>query len=264
MGVLGVRVERAIASVCWAYKRAAGGNRLGTDAARMVLTTHKSDRAKRPGTRQRRAAPATVGELRTIVATLDADTPHGARDRAVLVLGFAMGARRSEIAALDIADLTFTDDQLEVLVRDSKTDKQHEGRVTIVVYGSDPDTCPVRTVRAWLTVLAEHGRTSGPLFMPIDRHGNIGRTVNGRERHITGQSIATIVNRAARAANLDPSALWSGHSLRRGFATAAYSNEADPLRIARHAGWIDNSRALSRYIEDVDRRTKNPLIGIGL
>lgn len=260
-------IERAMGAIGWAYKTAAAGNKLGMDGARAILRTHRSDRAARPGARQRRAAAVTPDELRRMLDTLDVDTPRGSRDRAILVLGLAMGCRRSELAALDIADLTFGDDDLEVYVRKSKTDRDSKGRAVMVLYGNDPNTCPIRTVRAWLAVLAEHGRTGGALFIQIDRHGNLGRSEHPRKNGtecLTGQSVATVINRAARAAGLDPSALWSGHSLRRGFATVAYSRGADPLRIARHGGWRDGSKSLAVYVEDVDRKTKNPLIGFGL
>ncbi|CAL9326133.1 hypothetical protein [Streptomyces sp. SudanB182_2057] len=57
---------------------------------------------------------------------------------------------------------------------------------------------------------------------------------------------------------------WSGHCLRRGFATAARAAGHDPLEIARAGGWADGSRDLARYMDDVDRVKNSPLVGIGL
>lgn len=75
--------------------------------------------------------------------------------------------------------------------------------------------------------------------MRIDRHGGLGRTPTGRgsrDGRLTGQAVALIVARNATAGGLDPAVVWSGHPLRRGFATETYRTGADPLRIARAGG----------------------------
>lgn len=255
-------VERAIAAVSRTYK-AITGDKMNNDVPRAALKAYRRDRASTPGSAPRRATPVTVDVLRALVDTTDPATLTGRRDRALLVLGFALGARRSELAALDVADLRETAEGLEVLIRTSKTDKDSTGRTVGVPYGAHLGTCPVRVTRAWLAAL---GRTTGPLFLRIDRNGTLGRAPAGgaADGRLTGQAIALVVKRAADRAGLDPAAAWSGHSLRRGFATEAYRKGADRLRIARHGGWDDNSRALSGYVEDVDRWKDNPLIGIGL
>lgn len=105
-------------------------------------------------------------------------------------------------------------------------------------------------------MLAEHDRSTGPLFVRIDRYGRHGRVPTGcgsTDGRLTGQ-----------AAALDPAAAWSGHSLRCGFATETYRTGADPLRIARAGGWKDGSATLLGYIETVDRWQANPLTGVGL
>ena len=258
-------VERALAAICTAY-RSAGAGRLATEPARAILTAYKREQAA-GGRRTRKAAPVTVAVLRAMVATLDPQSTAAVRDRALLLLGFAMGARRSELAGLDVGDLTETPAGLEVLVRVSKTDKESQGRLVAVVYGSNIDTCPVRALQAWLALLAEHGHTEGPLFLRVDRWGQLGRAPSGRgslDGRITGQAVALVVRRAALAAGLDPEAVWAGHSLRRGFANEGRRAGHDQVRIGRHGGWVDGSRALAGYFEDSDRWTENPLIGIGL
>ena len=156
---------------------------------------------------------------------------------------------------------------MQVEVRTSKTDRDSRGRTAALPYGAHSVTCPVRTAQAWLAALADHDRSSGPLFVRIDRHGGLGRTPTGRgsaDGRLTGQAVALIVARTATAAGLDPKAAWSGHSLRRGFATETYRTGADPLRIARAGGWKDGSATLLGYIDDVDRWQANPLAGVGL
>lgn len=94
----------------------------------------------------------------------------GARDRALILLGFAGAFRRSELVGLDVADSGFGKDGLTVTLRRSKTDQEGAGRKIGIPYGSNPDTCPVRTIQAWLE---QAGVNAGPLFRSINRHGQV-------------------------------------------------------------------------------------------
>ncbi len=235
-------IERALSAISTAH-RSAGHDRPDLTLARAVLRAHRRERALAGTARVRKAAPVTIAALRAMVASLDLAKTAGVRDRALLVLGFALGARRAELATLDLDDL-----------------------IVALPCGSHPETCPVRVIEAWLSLLAQHGCTAGPLFVRIDRHGRIGRVPTGRvaaDGRITGQAVALIVRRAAHAAGLQATA-WSGHSPRRGFATETYRAGADPLHIARHGGWKDGSSRLLGYVEEVDRLHANPLVGVGL
>ncbi|WP_200214368.1 site-specific integrase [Micromonospora coerulea] len=258
-------IDRALAAVAVAH-RSAGAGRLATDAARAVLRTYRRDSAD-DGRKVRKAKPLLVSNLRLMVDTLDLDRLAGLRNRSVLVLGFALGARRSEIAALDIEDLDFNEHGLEVTIRRSKTDKDATGRKVHVPYGTNEQTCPVRTTRAWLAALGQRGVAGGALYRRIDKHGELGRAPHGRgsaDGRITGQAVAIIIQRTALAAGLDAASTFSGHSLRRGFATEARRAGHDQIRIGRHGGWKDGSPTLAGYMEDVDRVTSNALTGVGL
>ena len=90
----------------------------------------------------------------------------GVRDRALLLVGFAGAFRRSELVSLNVRDLKFTNDGLTVTLRRSKTDQEGSGRKVGIPYGSSPETCPVRSLRAWLEA---SGIESGPVFRPINR-----------------------------------------------------------------------------------------------
>ncbi len=260
-------IERALAAITAAH-RAAGAGSLRSDGPRQVLRSYRRDRASTgAGVRVRKATPVTIAALRAMTDALNRNSLVGIRDTALLVLGFALGARRSELAALDIADLSFTAEGVQVEIRTSKTDRDSHGRTAALPYGVHSVTCPVRTAQAWLAALADFDRNAGPLFVRIDRHGGLGRTPTGRgssDGRLTGQAVAQIVARTATAAGLDPTMAWSGHSLRRGFATETYRTGADPLRIARAGGWKDGSATLLGYIDDVDRWQANPLAGVGL
>ena len=79
-----------------------------------------------------------------------------------------------------------------------------------IPYGSNPETCPVRAVRAWLEGTAIE---SGPAFRSVTRHGKLGS-------HMSGYAVALVVKKYAGAVGLQSGA-YSGHSLRAGLATAA-------------------------------------------
>ncbi|WP_406083093.1 tyrosine-type recombinase/integrase [Micromonospora zamorensis] len=258
-------IGKALAAITKAHE--AADHPVDRRGAKEVLRGYRKRYASTGGTAKR--APAlTLNALRAMVATLDPATLVGVRDRAVIVLGFAMAARRSEIAALNLADLEPHPEGIQVTVRLSKTDKDGHGRIVAVPYGSNLATCPVRSVAQWREALAHHGRDTGPLFLRIDRHGRLGHVATGRgdaDGRITGETVAAIVRKAAEAAGLDAAQAYSGHSLRRGFATAAYAAPgADLVRIARHGGWKEGSAALYGYLEEVDRWRQNPAAGIGL
>ncbi|MGW2620344.1 site-specific integrase [Streptomyces sp. NPDC001500] len=204
--------------------------------------------------------------LRAMLATLDRDTLIGKRDAALLVLGFASAARVAELVALDLADVPESENGIEASVYRKKIKAFSD---TAVPFGSNPATCPVRAVRALREAMAEEGRTDGPLFVRIDRHGRIappmyrrGVPIGDPTGRLTAQAAAQVVERVAAAAGLEGQ--WSGHSLRRGFATAARKAGHDLVRIGRHGGWADGSRALLGYLEDSDRWEDNPVTGTGL
>jgi integrase len=92
------------------------------------------------------------------------ESPRGLRDRALLLIGFAGGFRRSELAALDFADVEDSEDGLKILIRRSKADQEGAGRRLGIPFGSDPRTCPVRAYRKWI---AAAGITKGPIFSPL-------------------------------------------------------------------------------------------------
>ena len=160
-----------------------------------------------------------------MLSHVDADTVKGARDRALLLLGFAMAARRSELVALDLADLELTERGLLVTVRRSKTDQVGQGVVKAIPFGRAQETCPVRAVGTWLEIA---GITSGAVFRSVTRHGRIGGA-------LSDQAVSIVVKCYAAAAGLDPSD-FSGHSLRAGFVTSAAERGARVERIMDHTG----------------------------
>jgi integrase len=165
--------------------------------------------------------------LARVLAELDDARLADVRDRALLLVGFAGCLRRSELVALDVADVAETPDGLALTIRRSKTDQEQAGAQVGLAYGSYRQTCPVRSWIAWREAAC---LVDGPAFRAVDRHGRLGA---GR---LDAGSVARIVRRRAEAAGLT-SGDFAGHSLRAGFATAAARAGVPDRSIMRQGRW---------------------------
>jgi integrase len=177
----------------------------------------------------------------------------GARDRALILLGFAGACRRSELVALDVTDLAFSRDGLTVTLRRSKADQEAQGRKIGIPYGSNPETCPVRTLQAWLEAAAV---TSGPVFRSLTRHGHL------QVDRLAPVDVARIVKKLAERAGLDP-AKYAGHSLRAGHATSAAIAGASERSIMNQTGHR-SVQMVRRYIRDGNLFRENSAGKLGL
>jgi site-specific recombinase XerD len=169
-------------------------------------------------------APATADILAAMLR-LCPPTLAGSRDRALLALGFAGAFRRSELVALEVADLNEAPDGLRVRIRRSKTDQEGEGAEIAIPRGYR--LRPVEAVQAWL---AAAEISDGPLFRPVLKGGRIQR------EPLSAFSAAQIVKRYVERAGFDPAA-YAGHSLRSGFLTSAAESGASILKmieVSRH------------------------------
>jgi site-specific recombinase XerD len=203
------------------------------------------------GVAPRQVAPVTVPHLRAMIAALP-DGVRGARDQALLLVGFAGALRRSELVGLDVADLLDVDAGILVTLKRSKTDQEGVGRQVGIPYGSHRETCPVRSLRHWLEI---SNICEGAIFRPV-KGGNVAAP------RLSGRSVADIVQRAAKRAGLD-SALFSGHSLRAGLATAAAAAGVSELDIARTTGH-KSVAVLRRYVRTATGFERNAAASIGL
>lgn len=183
------------------------------------------------GKPQRRAKPLVKEDLFTVLGAMG-DTLKDARDKALLLIGFAGGFRRSELVAIDCADIEHVPQGIILHIRRSKTDQEGTGRDVGIPYGRTR-WCPVTALNEWLEKAVIE---DGALFHQIDRHGNV---LSGR---LSGEAVSLIVKERVAAVGLSPEE-YSGHSLRAGLATSAASagvslledQAADWPRFRRHA-----------------------------
>lgn len=259
-GLAPATIDRALGAI--ASRHHAQGQALTTKAARMALRSYTRAWATAGG-RRRRAPALTVDQLRAMLATAGEDL-RGLRDRTLLLLGYAMMARRSELAALDSTDLRTVPEGLEVFVAASKTDQDATGVTVAVPYGTHLLTCPVRTTIAYHRALTEAGAGQGPFLRSIDRHGrplgSPGAAGRGKGR-MSGAGINLIVKQLAEKAGLEG---VTAHSLRAGPATAAAAAKVPRAWIARQGRWTERSTAVDAYIRPADAWTDNPLRHVGL
>lgn len=228
-------IGQRLAAISFAHRTAGLPNPATCEDVREVMAGIR----RKLGTAPSRKAPVTLADLRRMVDALP-DNLAGVRDRTLLLVGFAGAFRRSEIVAVDVADLCFQGDTLAVGVRRSKTDQAGEGTKKFLPALADQGLCPVRALRAWLDVA---GIASGPVFCQIDRWGN-----PRKGSRLTGQSVSLVVKAAAERAGL-PAAQFAGHSLRSGFITAAANAATRSRDIMAQSG--HRSEAVMRgYIRD--------------
>jgi len=191
-------------------------------------------------------------DIRAIVRGLS-DSLRDVRDQALLLIGFAGAFRRSELVGIQVEDVEFVEEGLVIQLRSNKTDQEGQGREVAIPLGSRPETCPVSALRRWMDLA---GISSGPLFRGVSRHQRVA------EESLTPTAVALIVKERALAAGLD-AALYSGHSLRAGFATAAALGGAPEWAIMKQTG--HRSRAmLDRYVRVASRFRSNAVTFTGL
>ena len=204
------------------------------------------------GTAQQGKAPLLSADIRRIIAARREDL-LGLRDAALVLVGFAGGFRRSELAGIHIGDLKFSGDGVVVTVRKSKTDQDGAGREVGLPFGASQETCPVRALRQWLD---RAGIREGPVFRSVGRYGHVSR------RGLHKDSIGKLLKRAAARAgmNVDP---LGGHSLRAGCVTQAAMNGVREFVIMRQTGH-KTVATLRRYIRSGDIFRENAAAGLGI
>jgi len=212
-------VTQRAGAIRWAHESADLGSPTASKTVRATLAGIRRRVGVAP---KRQKAAATTDRLRAMLSHATGDDVKTLRDRALLLVGFAMAARRSELVALDVADLEERDGGLLVRIRRSKTDQEGAGQEVAILPGAERGTCPIRALCAWMDAA---GIESGRVFRSVDRHGRIGEGLSGR-------AVAGIVKGYATKAGLDGD--FSGHSLRSGFVTSAAERGQRAEAIAEH------------------------------
>jgi site-specific recombinase XerD len=177
------------------------------------------------------------------------------RNKAIVLLGFAGGFRRSEIVGLNAEDLEFKGKTLRVTLRRSKTDQDGEGRIIVIMPGRNPNTCPVAAIRVWLKAADLENEGADPIFRPVNRHSSV------ELNRLSDRAVDLIVKDACRAADLKNK--YSAHSLRAGHVTESLARGAGRASVKRQTGHASDIM-LDRYDREADPAADNSSSSLGL
>lgn len=227
-------IERRLSALTWTY--AQRGQKLDRKDRHIATVM--------AGIRNRHAAPPRQKEavlpedLIAMLETLDRGTLRGLRNRAMLLLGFAGGLRRSEIVGLDAGRDQTEDGRgwIEVLDKGMLVTLRGKTgwREVEIGRGSSDATCPVVALETWLKFARI---VHGPLFRRVTGQGK----KVGADR-LNDQEVARLVKRSALAAGVrgdlsegERGQKFSGHSLRAGLASSAEVDERYVQKQLGHA-----------------------------
>ena len=189
----------------------------------------------------------SVEQLTALVTSLAISTALiDIRDNALLQIGFFGAFRRSELVAITWENISFVSKGIEILVPRSKTDAEATGETCAIPYGKSP-LCPITALKRWQEA---SGITSGAVFRAI-RYDRCSTKCG-----MSAAMVGDILKRHALKCQLPNAIQYSGHSLRRGFATAASQNGASLGAIMRQGRWHHEGTVYG-YIEAGQRFEAN-------
>ena len=183
--------------------------------------------------------PLLINDLKLIIQAINKDNTsefNKLKNKALLLIGFSGGFRRSELVALLIEDIDFVEEGVKILIRRSKTDQSGEGFVKGIPYFKNQEYCPVLNLKKYLKELKIN---SGRAFKMCDK------------------SVALKIKKYAMLAGLDYKK-YAGHSLRSGFATSTAEVGAEERNIMAMTGH-KSTQMVRRYIKEANLFTNNAL-----
>ncbi len=251
-------IERRLSGLCWGYRqRGAPLNRADRHIATVLAGIRRTH--ARPPQQKEAVLPE---DILAMVATLPHDL-RGLRDRAILLLGFAGGLRRSEIVSLDIDKDDTLDSGGWIDIQDGGTVLTLRGktgwREVEIGRGSSDRSCPVHALEQWL----HYGQiTFGPVFVRTSRDGRQALETRLSDKHVARLIKTTVLKSGIRSElpEKERHALFSGHSLRAGLASSA---EVDERYVQKQLGHA-SAEMTRRYQRRRDRFRVNLTKAAGL
>ena len=224
-------LKRRIASISVIHKLK--GHYLDTKHPIIMENLHGIKRTL--GSRQKAKKPILINDLKLIIKAINEDK---IRDKALILIGFAGGFRRSELVSILNEDIEFVPEGVKILIRRSKTDQSGEGIIKAIPYFNNQEYCPVITLQKFI-----NSKTK--------------REKEERIFKISDKSVALIIKKYAEKAGLD-STRYAGHSLRSGFATTAAEFGAEERNIMAMTGH-KTTQMVRRYIQEANLFKNNAL-----
>ncbi len=193
---------------------------------------------RKMGVKQIAKKPLLINDLKIIINVIDKEKNDLKRlqNKALLLVGFAGGFRRSELVSIEYDDLEFVTEGVKIVIKRSKTDQTGQGMIKAIPYFDNKTYCPVTSLRNWIN------------FLNIDK---------GKIFNISDKTVALIIKKYALLAGLDQKK-YAGHSLRSGFATSTAETGADERSIMAMTGH-KTTQMVRRYINESNLFKNNAL-----
>ena len=191
------------------------------------------------GSNQKGKKPILINNLKQLINAIDESNEKNirkSRDKAIILVGFSGGFRRSELVNIENEDVEFVEEGVKIFVKRSKTDQSGEGMIKAIPYFDNNQFCPVIALKNWLKVL---DKTQHKIF------------------NISDKNVALIIKKYANLAGLD-SKKYAGHSLRSGFATSTAESGAEERNIMAMTGH-KSTEMVRRYIKEANLFKNNAL-----
>jgi len=228
-------LKRRIASISVIHKMK--GHYLDTKHPIIMENLHGIKRTK--GIKQKSKKPILINDLKLIINVINEVNQHEKkkiRDKAIILIGFSGGFRRSELVNIDIEDVEFVNEGVKIFIRRSKTDQSGEGMIKAIPYFDNKIFCPVISLKNWI---------------------NYSKINSGKIFNISDKSVSLIIKKYASISGLDANK-YGGHSLRSGFATTAAESGAEERNIMAMTGH-KTSQMVRRYIQEANLFKNNAL-----
>ncbi len=208
------------------------------DTKHPIITENLMGIKRVMGSYQRAKKPILVNDLKLIVNEIDKDNneKNKLKKKALILIGFSGGFRRSELVSILYEDLDFVTEGVKIFVRRSKTDQSGEGMIKAIPYFTNSNYCPVISLKNWLETSKIK---SGKIFA------------------ISDKNVSLIIKKYAALSGLDANK-YSGHSLRSGFATSTAELGAEERSIMAMTGH-KTTQMVRRYIQDANLFKNNAL-----
>ena len=196
------------------------------------------------GSNQKGKKPLLINDLKVLIEAIHQSKEKDfrkTRDKALVLIGFSGGFRRSELVDVEYEDIEFVSEGVKIFVKRSKTDQSGEGMTKAIPYFDNKNFCPVKSLKNWIEV---------------------SELKKGKIFNISDKSVALIIKKYANYAGLDGHR-YAGHSLRSGFATSTAESGAEERNIMAMTGH-KSTEMVRRYIKEANLFKNNALNKIKL
>jgi len=191
------------------------------------------------GSHQKAKKPLLINDLKILIEIIDKSKEKDLkkiRDKALILVGFSGGFRRSELVNIELEDIEFVSEGVKIFIKRSKTDQSGEGMIKAIPYFENINFCPVKALKNWIDVI---------------------KLKKGKIFNISDKNVSLIIKKYTNYAGLD-SRMYAGHSLRSGFATSAAESGAEERSIMAMTGH-KSTEMVRRYIKEANLFKNNAL-----